>query len=74
MVEFLNVFDRKLSYEEMTKLETYLEKLKEEQQLLGLKIGLELAKKCLKKKGYEFVFPNPEKIKIEQQSSGEYEE
>ena len=40
--------------------------IKDEQRMLGLKAGLEVAKDIMKKEGYDFQFPDPETIKIEQ--------
>lgn len=37
------------------------------QRMLGLKAGLEVAKDICKREGYEFSFPDPEKIRIERE-------
>ena len=36
-------------------------------QTLGIKTGLEVAKAVCKREGYEFTFPDPESIKIEEE-------
>ncbi len=42
--------------------------------MLGLKSGLEVAKDVMKRHGYDFEFPDPEEIKIEQDASGDLSE
>ena len=37
----------------------------EEGRMLGLKMGLEVAKDVMKREGYDFTFPDPESIKYE---------
>jgi len=40
----------------------------EEGRMLGLKMGLEVAKDVMKREGYDLTFPNPESIIVEEDS------
>lgn len=41
-------------------------KILENERILGIKAGLEVAKDVAKRYGYQFDFPDPEKIKIQE--------
>jgi len=40
--------------------------MRDEARMIGLKMGLEVAKDTMKIEGYDFQFPDPESIKIQQ--------
>ena len=43
-------------------------KIIERERMIGIKAGLEVAKDVMRREGYEFSFPNPEDIKLEEDS------
>lgn len=44
------------------------------ERMLGLKSGLEVAKDIMRREGYDFQFPDPESIKIQEDAKGGLDE